>query len=293
MDAARAQEQLVAKRRVGLIDVDVEVGLAGDGTGDDVPERMHLGVLCADDPGAQRRRHDRRRIGRSPEGPRARDQVPAFHRQLRAAASTAGRDTTGVARCRCARPWQHHTHLKSTTLLERLNEEIQRRMRVVRIFPNPASCLRFQGAVCRDPRGLVRRPPLPVHGLPHGTAEGPAAGGSMNEHDHGLSHDAQLDVHKPVFWLWASWTPSTLTGRCPRKRVHSNSAFGSAVWGTGTGLGGYEGHACPGPADHESLQRGSRFTEGARRLTPVWSPTTCGFAPGTVTTSCSSSILHM
>ena len=112
-------------------------------------------------------------------------------------------------------------------------------MRVVRIFPNPASCLRFQGAVCRDPRGLVRRPPLPVHGLPHGTAEGPAAGGSMNEHDHGLSHDAQLDVHKPVFWLWASWTPSTLTGRCPRKRVHSNSAFGSAVWGTGTGLGGY------------------------------------------------------
>ncbi len=40
-------------------------------------------------------------------------------------------------------PRQHHTHLKSTNLLERLNEEIKRRTRVVRIFPNPASCLRL------------------------------------------------------------------------------------------------------------------------------------------------------
>ena len=40
-------------------------------------------------------------------------------------------------------PRQHHKHLKSTNLLERLNEEIKRRTRVVRIFPNPASCLRL------------------------------------------------------------------------------------------------------------------------------------------------------
>ena len=45
-------------------------------------------------------------------------------------------------------PRQHHKHLKSTNLLERLNEEIKRRTRVVRIFPNEASCLRLVRALC-------------------------------------------------------------------------------------------------------------------------------------------------
>jgi len=40
-------------------------------------------------------------------------------------------------------PRQHHKHLKSTNLLERLNEEIKRRTHVVRIFPNADSCLRL------------------------------------------------------------------------------------------------------------------------------------------------------
>jgi putative transposase len=40
-------------------------------------------------------------------------------------------------------PRQHHKNLKSTNLLERLNEEIKRRTLVVRIFPNEASCLRL------------------------------------------------------------------------------------------------------------------------------------------------------
>lgn len=39
-------------------------------------------------------------------------------------------------------PRAHHKHLKSTNMLERLNEEIKRRTRVVRIFPNTESCLR-------------------------------------------------------------------------------------------------------------------------------------------------------
>ena len=47
-------------------------------------------------------------------------------------------------------PRQHHKHLKSTNLLERLNEEIKRRTRVVRIFPNPASCLRLIRALCAE-----------------------------------------------------------------------------------------------------------------------------------------------
>lgn len=45
-------------------------------------------------------------------------------------------------------PRQHHKHLKSTNVLERLNEEIKRRTRVVRIFPNPESCLRLVLALC-------------------------------------------------------------------------------------------------------------------------------------------------
>lgn len=45
-------------------------------------------------------------------------------------------------------PRAHHKHLKSTNMLERLNEEIRRRTRVVRIFPNSESCLRLIRALC-------------------------------------------------------------------------------------------------------------------------------------------------
>jgi len=44
-------------------------------------------------------------------------------------------------------PQQHHKHMKSTNMLERLNEEIKRRTRVIRIFPNEASCLRLVRAL--------------------------------------------------------------------------------------------------------------------------------------------------
>jgi transposase-like protein len=44
-------------------------------------------------------------------------------------------------------PRQHHKHLKSTNMLERLNEEIRRRTQVVRIFPNAESCLRLVRAL--------------------------------------------------------------------------------------------------------------------------------------------------
>lgn len=43
----------------------------------------------------------------------------------------------------CSLPEPHHKHLKSTNVLERLNEEIRRRTRVVRILPNRDSCLRL------------------------------------------------------------------------------------------------------------------------------------------------------
>ncbi len=47
-------------------------------------------------------------------------------------------------------PRQHHKHLRSTNMLERLNEEIRRRTRVVRIFPNAASCLRLVRALTAE-----------------------------------------------------------------------------------------------------------------------------------------------
>lgn len=45
-------------------------------------------------------------------------------------------------------PRPHHKHLKSTNVLEWLNEEIKRRTRVVGIFPNTESCLRLVRALC-------------------------------------------------------------------------------------------------------------------------------------------------
>ena len=40
-------------------------------------------------------------------------------------------------------PAAHHKHLKSTNLLERLNQEFKRRTHIVRIFPDEPSCLRL------------------------------------------------------------------------------------------------------------------------------------------------------
>jgi putative transposase len=47
-------------------------------------------------------------------------------------------------------PRQHHKHLKSTNMLERLNQELKRRTNVVRIFPNTASCLRLIRALAAE-----------------------------------------------------------------------------------------------------------------------------------------------
>ena len=44
-------------------------------------------------------------------------------------------------------PQQHHKQMKSTNMLERLNQELKRRTHVVRIFPNAESCLRLVRAL--------------------------------------------------------------------------------------------------------------------------------------------------
>ena len=47
-------------------------------------------------------------------------------------------------------PAEHHKHMKSTNMLERINEELKRRTLVVRIFPNAASCLRLVRALAAE-----------------------------------------------------------------------------------------------------------------------------------------------
>jgi len=53
---------------------------------------------------------------------------------------------------------RYHKHLKFTNMLERFNEEINRRIRVVRIFPNEASCLRLIRALAAGPMRTGWRP---------------------------------------------------------------------------------------------------------------------------------------
>ena len=45
-------------------------------------------------------------------------------------------------------PESHRRRIRTTNGLERLNQEIKRRTRVVRIFPNRESCLRLVTALC-------------------------------------------------------------------------------------------------------------------------------------------------
>jgi len=49
-----------------------------------------------------------------------------------------------------ALPPAHRRRLKSTNMLERVNQELKRRTRVIRIFPNAQSCLRSIGTLCME-----------------------------------------------------------------------------------------------------------------------------------------------
>ncbi|HKK31122.1 MAG TPA: transposase, partial [Alphaproteobacteria bacterium] len=49
-----------------------------------------------------------------------------------------------------ALPASHRRKLRTTNLVERLNEEIRRRTRVARLFPNEAACLRLVSAILME-----------------------------------------------------------------------------------------------------------------------------------------------
>ena len=50
-------------------------------------------------------------------------------------------------------PQQHHKNMKSTNMLERVNQEIKRRTNIVRVFPNDRSCLRLVRALAIEFHG--------------------------------------------------------------------------------------------------------------------------------------------
>ena len=47
-------------------------------------------------------------------------------------------------------PQKHRRRIRTTNLLERLNQEIKRRADVVQIFPNQQACERLIGALCME-----------------------------------------------------------------------------------------------------------------------------------------------
>ena len=47
-------------------------------------------------------------------------------------------------------PTEHRKMMRSTNMIERLNQELKRRSKVVRIFPNDKSCLRLMTALCQE-----------------------------------------------------------------------------------------------------------------------------------------------
>ena len=61
--------------------------------------------------------------------------------------SEHGWETLGVYD---AAPIEHHKRLLTTNMLERVNQELKRRSKVIRIFPNPASCLRLFTALLKE-----------------------------------------------------------------------------------------------------------------------------------------------
>jgi transposase-like protein len=49
-----------------------------------------------------------------------------------------------------AAPREHHKRLRTTNMIERINQELKRRSKVVRIFPNAASCRRLFSALLKE-----------------------------------------------------------------------------------------------------------------------------------------------
>ncbi|GAG48746.1 unnamed protein product, partial [marine sediment metagenome] len=47
-------------------------------------------------------------------------------------------------------PSEHRKRMRSTNMIERFNQELLRRSRVIRIFPNSGSCIRLFSTMCME-----------------------------------------------------------------------------------------------------------------------------------------------
>jgi len=47
-------------------------------------------------------------------------------------------------------PAEHRRRMRTTNMIERFNQELLRRSRVIRIFPNKDSCIRLFGTMCTE-----------------------------------------------------------------------------------------------------------------------------------------------
>ena len=68
------------------------------------------------------------------------------HPKVAAFLEEQGEETLAVY----ALPSEHRRRMRSTNRLERLNQKIKRRTRVIRIFPNQAACLRLISALAME-----------------------------------------------------------------------------------------------------------------------------------------------
>jgi putative transposase len=89
----------------------------------------------------------------------ATDKQSALDRLQQLVADLAGKypgvadllETAGEDALACLNfPTQHRRRIRTTNSLERLNQEIKRRTRIIRIFPNHNSALRLIGALCME-----------------------------------------------------------------------------------------------------------------------------------------------
>ena len=61
-------------------------------------------------------------------------------------------------------PYEHRKQMKSTNMIERVNQEIKRRTKPIRIFPNDDSCLRMVATLCQEiSEGWGSRKYLPMN----------------------------------------------------------------------------------------------------------------------------------
>ena len=75
-----------------------------------------------------------------------------------------------------ALPEAHRKRMRTTNMLERQNQELKRRTRVIRVFPHEQSCLRLIDGAADGNQSGVDGEDLPAHGGTRGRNRGPGRG---------------------------------------------------------------------------------------------------------------------